>query len=68
MEISTKTFSELDKLELYQLLALRAEVFVVEQDCAYQDVDGKDLKALHVRKERIWNRCLCQNIWPRRLF
>ena len=48
MEISTKTFSELDKLELYQLLALRAEVFVVEQDCAYQDVDGKDLKALHV--------------------
>ena len=48
MEITTKSFGELDKLELYQLLALRAEVFVVEQDCAYQDVDGKDLKALHV--------------------
>ena len=48
MEVITKSFEELNKEELYQLLALRAEVFVVEQDCAYQDVDGKDLKALHV--------------------
>lgn len=30
------------------MLQLRAEVFVVEQDCVYQDVDGKDEKALHV--------------------
>ena len=48
MEIVTKTFEELSKEELYQLLALRAEVFVVEQNCAYQDVDGKDFNALHV--------------------
>ena len=48
METYTKNFKELSKNELYQLLALRAEVFVVEQDCAYQDVDGKDFKALHV--------------------
>ena len=48
MEVITKSFEELSKEELYQLLALRAEVFVVEQDCAYQDVDGKDLNALHV--------------------
>ena len=48
MEVITKSFEELNKEELYQLLALRAEVFVVEQECAYQDVDGKDLKALHV--------------------
>jgi ElaA protein len=33
---------------LYAMLALRAEVFVVEQNCPYQDVDGKDLKSLHV--------------------
>ena len=42
---------EWDKLSaqgLYEILALRAEVFVVEQNCAYQDVDGKDLKSLHV--------------------
>ena len=48
MEISIKSFEELDSTELYELLALRAEVFVVEQDCAYQDPDGKDFYALHV--------------------
>lgn len=43
-----KTFEELSLHELYELLQLRAEVFVVEQDCVYQDIDGKDEKALHV--------------------
>lgn len=43
-----KTYQELTKEELYALLQLRAEVFVVEQDCVYQDLDGKDNKALHV--------------------
>jgi len=44
----TKTFKQLTKEELYKILRLRAEVFVVEQDCAYQDVDNKDQKALHI--------------------
>jgi len=48
MEIRIKTFSQLDTTELYALLQLRSEVFVVEQDCVYQDVDGKDQKALHI--------------------
>ena len=48
MNFIVKTFEELTKLELYKILQLRAEVFVVEQDCVYQDVDGKDEKALHV--------------------
>ncbi|MGW9684555.1 GNAT family N-acetyltransferase [Flagellimonas sp. 2504JD1-5] len=48
MEITTKTFEELTTKELYQILQLRSEVFVVEQDCVYQDVDGKDEKALHI--------------------
>ncbi|WP_417201056.1 GNAT family N-acetyltransferase [Bizionia sp.] len=48
LEIKTKTFQELTRDELYQLLQLRSEVFVVEQDCVYQDIDGKDDKALHV--------------------
>ena len=39
---------ELSTEKLYTILALRAEVFVVEQNCPYQDVDGKDLKSLHV--------------------
>jgi len=46
--IKTKPFKELTKQELYDLLRLRSEVFVFEQDCAYQDVDGKDQKALHI--------------------
>lgn len=46
--ISVKTFDELNTTELYNLLKLRSEIFVVEQDCAYQDLDGKDQKALHV--------------------
>ncbi|NJW53797.1 GNAT family N-acetyltransferase [Salinimicrobium oceani] len=48
MEIIVKNFKELDIHELYEILRLRAEVFVVEQDCVYQDIDGKDQKALHV--------------------
>ena len=44
----TKTFNDLTTKELYDLLQLRSEVFVVEQDCVYQDLDGKDQKALHV--------------------
>lgn len=48
MEIKIKKFQELNIDELYEILALRSEVFVVEQDCVYQDIDGKDKKALHV--------------------
>ncbi|MCJ7758804.1 MAG: GNAT family N-acetyltransferase [Gillisia sp.] len=48
MEIKIKTFNEFSLDELYKVLQLRSEVFVVEQDCVYQDIDGKDQKALHV--------------------
>ena len=48
IDITVKDYQQLFKEELYDLLQLRSEVFVVEQDCAYQDVDGKDDKALHV--------------------
>jgi len=43
-----KHFSELTTTQLYQILALRSEVFVVEQECIYQDLDHKDQKAIHV--------------------
>ena len=46
--IKTKHFNELNIYELYYLLQLRSEVFVVEQDCVYQDIDDKDQTALHV--------------------
>lgn len=48
LHFKVRKFFELSLEELYQLLELRSEVFVVEQDCVYQDVDGKDQKAIHV--------------------
>lgn len=45
--LTIKTFEELSKKELYAILKLRTEVFVVEQNCPYQEVDGKDIQALH---------------------
>ncbi|AUC85760.1 GNAT family N-acetyltransferase [Polaribacter sp. ALD11] len=48
MEFITKSFNELTINELYNILQLRSEVFVVEQDCVYQDIDFKDQKSLHV--------------------
>ena len=43
-----KTFKQLTVDELYELLRVRTEVFVVEQDCVYQDMDGDDKQAIHV--------------------
>ena len=48
MNFITKPFTQLTTIELYQILQLRSEVFVVEQDCVYQDIDFKDQKSLHV--------------------
>ena len=43
-----KKFNDLTLLELYAILQLRNEVFVVEQNCPYNDCDNKDLKAWHL--------------------
>ena len=51
LKFKIKPFNELYASELYQLLQLRSEVFVVEQNCVYQDIDGKDEIALHVLAE-----------------
>lgn len=48
MIFKIKSFQELTTTELYEILQLRSEVFVVEQDCVYQDMDFKDQKALHI--------------------
>ncbi|MGE5942982.1 MAG: GNAT family N-acetyltransferase, partial [Flavobacteriales bacterium] len=48
LKITIKTFNELSTQELYAMLQLRCAVFVVEQNCVYQDIDGKDQKAMHV--------------------
>ena len=43
-----KSFSELTTDELYEIMALRQEVFVVEQNCPYLDADGKDQLSWHL--------------------
>ncbi len=48
MELHSKTFYQLSSRELYQIAALRMAVFVVEQSCAYQDLDGLDEPAIHL--------------------
>ena len=68
LSIEVKSFSAITKEELYEMLQLRSEVFVVEQDCVYQDIDGKDEKALHVigKKEGkiiAYTRCFPQGFY-----
>ena len=48
MKLVSKFFEELTTTELYELLKVRSEVFVVEQNCIYQDLDDKDYRSLHV--------------------
>ena len=43
-----KKFNSLSRKEIHDLFLLRSEVFVVEQNCIYQDIDGKDEKADHI--------------------
>ena len=48
MTLHKKLFSELTTEELYELLRIRSEVFVVEQNCVYQDMDGDDQASVHL--------------------
>lgn len=48
MKSELKAFTELSQEELYRILAIRNDVFVVEQACAYQDLDGKDQRSKHL--------------------
>ena len=44
----TKHFNDLSNIELYKILQLRAEVFIMEQNCHYVDIDNKDINAYQV--------------------
>ena len=48
MNLFVKHFKELSIEELYEILKVRVEVFVVEQNCPYQEVDDKDKQSYHV--------------------
>lgn len=48
MQVNFYRFDQLSKAQLYSLLALRTDVFVVEQNCPYPELDHKDQEAIHV--------------------
>lgn len=48
MKLVIKHFSELTLEELYEILKARVDVFVVEQNCPYPEIDGKDKDAYHI--------------------
>jgi len=48
MKFDAKRFDELDNKTLHDIFLLRSEVFVVEQECVYQDIDRKDLESIHI--------------------
>ena len=47
LQFQFKHFNELSLAEFHDLIALRIQVFVIEQNCPYQDVDGKDKSSIH---------------------
>lgn len=48
IQFTTYTYADLSKEQLYKLFKLRQDVFIVEQDCPYHDIDGKDFDSLHI--------------------
>lgn len=51
MKIVIKEFAELTPQELYEILQLRVNTFVLEQECFYPEIDGKDFKSYHLYLE-----------------
>jgi len=48
MEFTIKHFTELSNRELYEILKTRQEIFIIEQNCPYMDIDDLDLDAMHI--------------------
>ena len=56
VKFDVKKIHEIDAKTLHNIFLLRSEVFIVEQECAYQDIDGNDFKSVHIigkKKEEI---------------
>ena len=48
MKFYVKKFHEIDTQTIHNIFSLRADVFIVEQKCIYQDIDGKDPNSIHI--------------------
>lgn len=66
MNYIVKRFEELTTVELYEILKLRSEIFVVEQNCVYQDLDDIDYQSLHIFCEENHNVLAYLRIYPKR--
>ena len=66
MKYIIKRFEELTTVELYEILKLRYEIFVVEQNCVYQDLDDIDYQSLHIFCEENHNVFAYLRIYPKR--
>ena len=56
VNFEVKKFNEIDNKTLHNIFLVRSEVFIIEQNCIYQDIDGKDIKSIHIigkKKEQI---------------
>ncbi len=51
MKITVKKFDELTNREILKIIKARIDIFVIEQNCHYQDIDGIDERAIHVFSE-----------------
>lgn len=58
MKLTVKKFQELTTTELYEILKARAEIFIMEQDINYQDMDDIDYKSLHCFLQKIRKCCI----------
>jgi ElaA protein len=64
LKFSFKSFAALNPYELYAYMQLRSEVFVVEQNCVYQDLDDRDQLSLHVFVQHDDELVACARIVP----
>jgi ElaA protein len=64
LKFSFKSFAVLNPFELYAYMQLRSEVFVVEQNCVYQDLDDRDQLSLHVFVHQDDELVACARIVP----
>ena len=48
VNFEVKKFNEIDNKTLHNIFLIRSEVFIIEQNCVYQDIDGKDIRSIHI--------------------
>ena len=60
LDYEWSSFSDLSNEDVYEILCLRQNIFIVEQECWYQDADGKDKEALHLSVKNQGNLIGCQ--------